>query len=126
MSSREVDTRAALGVTLPCACAIGTCPKGIMWCVKDHRVQQVVGGELHRATYRDYFDSNAYSDGGSRTDTSVRSVQFRPDCVKRIHPDNYDPEELRGYRPLEALRRVLIAAVEAARVSMSAPLGPHG
>ena len=126
MLSQEVDTRAALDVTLPCVCAMGTCPVGIMWCVKARRVQQAVGGEQQRDMYREYFNSNAYSDGGSRTDTSVRSVQFRPDCVKRIHPDNYDPEELRGYRPLEALRRVLIAAVEAARVSMSAPLGPHG
>ena len=131
MPPQEVDTRVALGAALPCACVVGSCPEGIMWCVKDRRVQQVVGGELQRAMYRECFDSNAYSGGGSRnspwfTDTSVRLVQFRPDCVRGIHPDNHGPEGLRGYRPLESLRRDLIIADEAAPVLMSAPLGPHG
>ena len=111
---QEVDKLVALDAPLPCACATGTCPTGIMWCLKDHRVQQVEGEELRWAMHREYFVSSPYSSGGSRAGIGVRLVQFKPDCLRGIHPDNHGLKELRGHRTLESLREDLNIADEAA------------
>ena len=114
IDTQEVDKLVATNAPLPCACATGTCPTGIMWCLKDHRVQQVEGEELRWAMHREYFVSSPYSSGGSRAGIGVRLVQFKPDCLRGIHPDNHGLKELRGHRTLESLREDLNIADEAA------------
>ena len=114
MQPREVDKLVASGAPLPCACATGTCPTGIMWCLKDHRVQQVEGEELRRAMHREYFVSDPYLSGASHAGIGVRLVHSEPGRLRGIHSENHGSEEFYGYRPLESLKEDLDIANEAA------------